>query len=489
VVVVIDGIHLLARTNFDFDDVALRREEVKKRRQALADPFRKVDSEEGMSYREMLKQRLKDGLLQDIASKVHVHLRDMHIRLEDIESDPLNPYACGITLESMHIQHDDTNETVDGVVAKMAQLNHLSMYWNALSYESGMPAENAVLHQTFRDDSEKLAQLLDSCIARRASLVSSPSKNAYMPTHTYLLLPVDGMWHGRLSTNPKDLSSNPTIEMAVSIDPVFGQLRDYQVVQILGLLSEFKNHKFVKRYRQFRPLLPVMEDPKAWWLYASRAIRFQLRESFLRSSWARFADVLAFRNRYMGLFERSLRFPSDSALERTSSELDGAILSRSKHSSVALDAALRPSTSELGDDQTTTPDEGAGPCIPLAASQRNSPLTPTEYLEMQDMEDGLFGGLSVGTVLLCRALVHSRLGRTPAPVHLRSLAFLYSSVKTDFVQDSEAKAELETLLEYLDKTFDVESGAGRGNPGLVVFFAPIVAVEFIYHRFNLIPLV
>jgi len=110
VVVVIDGIHLLARTNFDFDDVALRREEVKKRRQALVDPFRKIDSEEGMSYREILKQRLKDGLLQEIASKVHVHLRDMHLRLEDIESDPSNPYAGGITLESMHVQHDDTNK-------------------------------------------------------------------------------------------------------------------------------------------------------------------------------------------------------------------------------------------------------------------------------------------------------------------------------------------------------------------------------------------
>jgi Vacuolar sorting-associated protein 13, N-terminal/N-terminal region of Chorein or VPS13 len=475
VVVVIDGIHLLARTNFDFDDVALRREEVKKRRQALADPFRKIDSEEGTSYREMLKQRLKDGLLQEIASKVHVHLRDMHIRLEDIESDPLNPYACGITLESMHIQHDDTNEIVDGLVAKMAQLNHLSVYWNPLSYESDMSAENAVLHQTCRDNSEKIAQSLNSCIARRGSLVSSPSKNGYMPMHTYLLLPVDGVWHGRLATTPKDSSSKPMIEMAVSIDPVFGQLRDYQVVQILCLASEFKNHKFVKRYRQFRPLVSVTEDPKAWWLYATRAIRFQLRESFLRSSWARFTDVLSFRNRYVDLFERSVKFPSDNSMERTSSELDGAILSRAKYSNVALDTLARSSAGEVDEDMATTPDEGAGPSVPLVTSQRNSPLSAEECLELQDMEDGLYGGLSVGTVLLCRALVQTRLGRLQVPVHMRSTSFLAASEKTALVQDLEAKAELETLLEYLDKTFDVEAGAGKGNPDLV---AVSLAVRF-----------
>ena len=475
VVVVMDGIHLLARTNFDFDDVALRREEVKKRRQALADPFRKIDSEEGMSYREILKQRLKDGLLQEIASKVHVHLRDMHLRLEDIESDPLNPYACGITLESMHIQHDDTNEIADGFVGKMAQLNHLSIYWNALSYEGDIPAENAVLHQTCRENSEKIAQSLNSCIARRGSHVSSPSKNGYMPMHTYLLLPVDGTWHGRLATNPKELSSKPMIEMVVSIDPVFGQLRDYQVVQILCLASEFKNHKFVKRYRQFRPLVSVKEDPKAWWLYATRAIRFQLRESFLRSSWAHFTDVLCFRNRYMDLFERSVRFPSDNAMERTNSELDGAILSRSKHSNVALDTLIRSSTCEGSEGKPTTPDEGAGPCVLLPPSPRNVPLTADECLELQDIEDGLFGGLSVGTVLLCRALVQTRLGKSQVQLHMRSASFLAASVKTDLVQDLEAKAELETLLEYLDKTFDVESGAGKGNPALI---AVSTAVRF-----------
>jgi Vacuolar sorting-associated protein 13, N-terminal/N-terminal region of Chorein or VPS13 len=475
VVVVMDGIHLLARTNFEFDDVALRREEVKKRRQALSDPFRKIDGEEGITYKEMLKRRFKDGLLQDIASKVHIHLRDVHIRLEDIESDPLNPCACGITLESMHVQHDDSAQVVDGLVSKIAQLNHLAVYWNTLSYERNIPAENAVLHQICRDDGEKVAQLLDSCIAKRASHVSSPSKNSYIPMHTYLLLPVDGMWHGRLSTSPKDLSSNSTAEMVVAIDPVFGQLRDYQCVQMLSFATEFRNHKFVKRYRRFRPLVPVKEDPKAWWRYATRAIRFQLRESFLRSSWTSFVDVVAFRNLYIDLFERSLKFPGDSAQERTSSELEDAILSRSKHANLALDTQMRSTTIDSDKDRTTAPDEGAGPSLPSAPSTRNSPLTTHEYLELQDIEDGLFGGLSVGTILLCRALVHSRLGRAPAAPRARAMSFLPYSVANDLDQDSEVKVELETLLEYLDKTFDVEAGAGNGNPDLI---AVSIAIRF-----------
>lgn len=476
VVVVVDGIHLLGRTNFDFDDVALRREEVKKRRRALADPFRKIDDQGSMSYREMLKQRLKDGFVQEIASKIHVHLRDVHIRLEDIESDPSNPYSCGLTLESMHIQHDDSDDIGDGVVAKMAQLNHLAIYWNALGYQDDIPAENGVLHVRYQGETNKFAELLDSCIARRASLVSSPSKNAHMPTHTYLLMPVDGTWHGRLSTNPKDLSMTPAAEMTISIDPVYGQLRDYQCIQILSLVSEFKNHRYVKRYRQFRPLTSVMEDPKAWWMYATRAIRFQLREKFLRSSWVRFVDVLSTRNSYMGLYERNLKFPRTHELERIGSELDGAIVQRSRHSAVASDSLLSTQPGVSDSHHTTTPDDGAGPSIRAAITQPESALTSEEQSDLKDMEDGLLGGLSVETILLCRALVHSRQGRKSESSKLRDTTFLSAAVESDFVQDSDdAKAELHTLLEYLNTTFDVESGADKGNPA---FVAVSIVVRF-----------
>lgn len=475
VVIVMDGIHLLARTSFDFDDFALRKEAVEKRRRVLADPLRRADTEsEGKSYTDMLKQRLKDGILQDVASKVHVHLRDLHIRLEDVESAPSNPYACGITMESMHIQHDEEGEATDGVVSKMAQLNHLAVYWNALDYGEGLPLENSVLHQICRDDPEKMSRSLDFCIARRASLIASPSRNPYIPTHTYLLLPVDGRWHGRLSTSPKDLSTKPAAELIFSIDPVFGQLRDFHCVQILQLASEYKNHKYVKRYRRFRPLVSVKEDPKAWWLYAARVIRYQLRETFLRWSWSRFVGVYMVRNRYMGLYERKITFPvvarQDDAANRSFTELDEALLSESRHPTGASDIPPQPAVAVNGEGQgSTTPDEGAGPSTPLIQENGNGPLSKDELSELQALEDGLFGDISINTILLFRAVVNMRLGRTAASSQStkRSSMLWPSTVGNDLLQDSEAKAELAMLLAYLEKSSgDDSSDMDASNPDL-----------------------
>ena len=112
--------------------------------------------------------------MNDVLGKVHVHVRDVHIRFEDVETDPLNPHACGVTLESIHIQSDDdggfgmdanvserVSSSLDAsmhpstsrslvattsapssspsamlddaeVVRKLIQLNHLAVYWNEL---------------------------------------------------------------------------------------------------------------------------------------------------------------------------------------------------------------------------------------------------------------------------------------------------------------------------------------------------------------------
>ncbi len=481
VVVVMDGIHLLARTSFDFDDVALRQEEMKKRRQALADPYRRVDANsEGMSYKEILKKRLKDGLFQEIASKIHIHLRDLHIRLEDTESDPISPHACGITMESMHIQHDDESAANEGVVSKIAQLNHLAVYWNALGYGDALPAENSILHQTCRENREMISRALNFCIARRASMIASPSRDPYIPTHTYLLLPVDGTWHGRLSTNPTDLSDKPAVQVYISINPVFGQLRDFQCVQILRLASEYKNHKYVKRYRRFRPSVSVLDDPTAWWLYAARAIRYQLRETFLRWSWGRFADVYKVRNRYMNLYERKMLFPvlNGDVSDRPSDDVDEASFSQSTPSGGRLDITRQRIEKMRDGPDGTTPDDGAGPSTPIRQEDKKTPLTKADFLELQSLEDGLIGDISIDTILLFRALVNLRLPpatTTPPQSSWRRSLFWPSMVDNDLVQDSEAKVELETLLSYLEKSSGTmatsdTSDADRNAISIVILF-------------------
>jgi hypothetical protein len=468
VVVVLDGIHVLARTSFEFHDVALREEESQQRRRALeeAGSFGKDDTEaQSMSYTEMIKKRLKEGLLQEIAAKVHIHMRDLHVRLEDVESDPQNPYACGITMESMHVQHDDEEDAVYGIVSRVAQLNHFAVYWNALEYGHGLPFGNTVLHQTCRGDPETLSRALNFCIARRASVIASPSRNPNIPRHTYLLLPVDGTWHGSVSTRPDDLSSKPAMEAIITIEPVSAQIRDFQCVQILRLVSEIKNHEFVKKYRKFRPLVSVKENPRVWWLYAARVIRYQLRESFLRWSWSRFETEYRLRGRYMELYERKLRFPSEiqnETLERLSSNVDESdILNRSRQPAGATN--LQRNSSEALNGVAVmyaTPDAGAGPSIPAVQDPDINHLNRDELIELQDLEDGLEGNLSVRDIILFRAVVNMRLGRSinemPQDNAKRS-PWWKSTVERVAVDDSEAKEEFDRLLLYLDKSSEQSS--------------------------------
>ena len=429
-VLVLDGVHVLFRTSFLCHDDELRTEEIKKRREALSrsENFAKstpqtgddmdFSFEERKTYTEMLKQRITSGLVQEILDKLHIHIRDLHIRIEDV-TDSEHPCAFGITMESMHVQDARGEEKErmpsDEIVEKVALMNHFAAYWNALDYGDDIPIENSILHEACVDDAEKLSSALDSCIVRRDSLIAPSSRTSYIPTHTFLLLPTGVELRIRLSNKPKDLSSRPALEIDIELDSIHTNLRDFQCVQMLKLYKERKNFQFIKKYRRFRPKSSVMDDPKAWWSYAARVIRFELRDNFLRWSWSRFETKYAIRARYVKLYEKRIRPNSRAA---TTSSWDDM------------------------EDKSTRP------------------LTQIEYNELQDLEDGIHGDLSVTDIILYRALVNMRVGgysntmtNNGSNGELRSsgLPWWQATVQDATVDDIEAREEFDRLLQYLDR--------------------------------------
>ena len=464
VVLVLDGVHVLFRTSFAFHDEELRSEEIKKRRQALSrsENFAKSSTDIGdenyislegnKTYTEILKERITSGLIQEIAEKVHIHIRDLHIRIEDNESDPENPFAFGITMESMHVQHADTKKDEqasndNAVVAKVAQINHFAAYWNALGYGDSLPVEHSVLHETCAGNLGKMSGALDLCIVRRGSLISSPSKESYIPTHTFILLPVGGQLTFLLSNTPKDLSLRPAIDVTIELDCISTNLRDFQCVQMLRLYAERKNFNFVKKYRKFRPRFSVLEDSKAWWCYAARVIQFELRENFLRWSWSRFQKKYAIRSRYMKLYERRIR--------------------------------------QLNTSSESSPDD--------TDDQFSTPLTPQETNEMQDMEDGERGDLSVTDIILYRALVRMKNGgsscvRTTDGSNsiMRSSrsSWWKDTVRDATLDDIEARDEFGRLLQYLDEVPNSEYMPGVRNDSLTAISVTIQVEEVRFALFS-----
>ena len=239
VVVVVDSVHVLLTSRYEFDDEAMASERIKKRREALAksegyvhpdkqqnetkSKKRKANADDAAGLAGFFKSRLKEGIVNDVLEKVQVHVRDVHIRFEDVETDPLNPHACGVTLESIHIQSDEdggfgldinvsdkvssaldasmhapssrslvptstsASNLVGGtsrspsammddaeVVRKLIQLNHLAIYWNELDPTGSAghgPAEIYIIqHLLGKPNSDFLfSQAMNDCIARRST--------------------------------------------------------------------------------------------------------------------------------------------------------------------------------------------------------------------------------------------------------------------------------------------------------------------------------
>jgi hypothetical protein len=502
VVIVVDGIHLLARTNFTFDDIALREGKILQRRQALeqAGSFEKnpigASGSSSMSYTEMIKKRIKDGLLREILDKLHIHVRDVHIRLEDIESDPENPFACGVTMESMHVQHDEhgtafstsvnsegevsANETVSAekVIHKVARLNHFAIYWNPLQHDAGVPVENSILQYAFADSPDRISRALDLCIDRRASVMASPSRNPYTPHHTYLLLPVDGTLNGFLSTDPSNLDEHPALGAVINMDELSVQIRDFQCIQILGFVNAVKNHNFIKKHRIYRPLVPVKDNPRLWWQYTTRVVRYQLKENRLRWSWSRFEQRYRLRGRYMGLYERKMRFRSKEQtghIARIAS--DGDILEGSRHAIEGTQIIPKENgvsaVNGSSAGATAAADDGAGPSVPNG-SEDVGRLGQMELNELQGLEDGIRGDLSISDIVLFRAVVNTRLGKSSANGHATETGSSWwrRTVQGVAIDDAEAKEEFERLLAYLEKSSEDSCilEAGRAQRAISITF-------------------
>jgi len=469
VVVVLDGVHLLMRAHLHrHDDRAVRNHMIQQRKQALAESelFGKEVAES--SYTEMFKKKATEGIIKDILDKLHIHIRNVHVRVEDVDTP--SPFAIGLTLESLHIHHDNstasnTDDPEDDnfnysktVVRKVAQLNHLAIYWNAVAdsrHTKGMiPVELSML--VWMEQSQQIAKALDQCIARRASPLASSSQSA-SPKHVYLLLPVDATAHVTLSRTPNDLSMRPAVVLTLQIDDVSVQIRDFQLSHIMALKSSLQEHFFVQQYRPyFRPKLSALVDPKAWWEYAVHIIRMELRKSRMRWSWSRFHQRYEQRRRYCELFERQQRS------RRQQVAANGTNISPHK----VLITAVQEDENENGTIFNVTheaimPDTTEGDTVcdsPMRSSGTDSlnrmPLSPNEINELAEIEDGLRGDLAVYDIVLFRALIKARLATIAASEHGRQklkrksrLRRLVSSVIND---DIESEEEYEHLLAYLE---------------------------------------
>jgi len=82
----------------------------------------------------------------------------------------------------------------------------------------------------------------------------------------------------RVNRDPFDLSS-PRIRVVCNIETVAIIVDKTQYQSCLFLSSSMEAQRKRDRYRRYRPRnVSVLQDPKAWWLYAINAVNSDLKE-------------------------------------------------------------------------------------------------------------------------------------------------------------------------------------------------------------------
>ena len=104
----------------------------------------------------------------------------------------------------------------------------------------------------------------------------------------------------------KSLLSTPYLQSSIHLDNFVASLSRKQYEMLLSLASELSNWQMLAPFYQFRPPTgtPVIGNPKQWWLYAGRSVRFLLRKP--RDTVAQTQQSLSLMPDYAELFKEKV---------------------------------------------------------------------------------------------------------------------------------------------------------------------------------------
>jgi vacuolar protein sorting-associated protein 13A/C len=130
-------------------EAELRRESTKLRALEVAEllGLDAADTEEAKKLAEEKRKKNEDGFLESLKMKIinnlQIFVDGIHIRYEDDQANPEQPFAFGITLEHFHAQSTDGNwnptflKLKEEIQHKLVTLKNLAVYWDT-------PADKAV---------------------------------------------------------------------------------------------------------------------------------------------------------------------------------------------------------------------------------------------------------------------------------------------------------------------------------------------------------
>ncbi|MFS8029949.1 putative vacuolar protein sorting-associated protein [Helianthus anomalus] len=264
------------------------------------------------------------SFINTIIGNLKLSISSIHIRYEDLESNPGHPFAAGVTLEKLSASTvDDSGKEafVTGgaleQLQKSVELERLAVYldsditpWHITKrWEDLQPSEWDKVFSFGTKDGKPASGLVQK--------------------HTYILQPVTG---NATYVKQRSNSSNrdqPLQKAAVSLDDVTICLSKSGYRDLLKLADNFSSFNQRLKYAHFRPLVPVRSDPRSWWKYAYRVVSDQMKKASGRTSWEQVLKYATMRKKYISLYASLLKsdpgretIDGDKDIEELDRELD-----------------------------------------------------------------------------------------------------------------------------------------------------------------------
>ncbi|KAG4305942.1 hypothetical protein PORY_000852 [Pneumocystis oryctolagi] len=288
--VIIENVFLLA---FPQDNQEYNQEEEDRRIQNL--------KKEKLERAELLDQKIPrndtqknqsfiNSLITKIIDNLQIIVKNIHIRYEDVISDPEHPFSIGVTLsEFSAISTNDKWEpifiqnSVD-FIHKLVTLDFLTIYWNVDSYSFSKKSHDELL-KCFKD-----------LIVR----------NCHTPDHQLILKPVSGIGHITLNKNNVDGFSK--IDIQLIFEELSFMFNNHQYRSALMMVDLF--HFFIRqqKYHRFRPTgnISVKNNPKLWLQFAANSILHEIHEKNSKYTWDYLKKRRDQRIKYLDLFRKKL---------------------------------------------------------------------------------------------------------------------------------------------------------------------------------------
>ncbi|KAH7429919.1 hypothetical protein KP509_09G071400 [Ceratopteris richardii] len=247
------------------------------------------------------------SLITTIIGNLKISITNVHIRYEDCTSNPGKPFCCGVTLSKLAAVTIDENGKETFVTSGALDKLHKSIQLEQLAFYHDSNSSPWKLGKSYSEMTrQEWCEVFEATINQKhpqvSPLLSTVSKSKY------LLRPINGVLnyyqYGR--REKRDIHT-PLQSLSLVLDDVSLTVSENQYCDGLKLLEGISQYRKRIEFSHFRPWVTVHDDPRTWWMYASRARLKQQNKARSHLSWERVSHMCSLRRRYVELYLEKLQ--------------------------------------------------------------------------------------------------------------------------------------------------------------------------------------